>query len=83
MESLYMFPRRLFWGRWQSKLSKLSQHLFFDLVWELSNAPHIFKLDSTIKEMTNMWLIVTLWKFNLLHFNCLLLGTILLSLSVT
>jgi hypothetical protein len=27
----------LFWKRWQPKLSKLSQHFFFDLVWELSD----------------------------------------------
>jgi hypothetical protein len=34
--SLYAFPRRLFWRRRQPKLSKLSQHFFFDLVRELS-----------------------------------------------
>jgi hypothetical protein len=39
MESLYMFPRRLFWRIWQPKLSKLSQHFFHDLVWELSDTP--------------------------------------------
>jgi hypothetical protein len=27
--SLYLFPRRLFWKRWQTKLSMLSQHLLF------------------------------------------------------
>jgi hypothetical protein len=37
MGSLYTFPRRLFWKRWQTKLSKLSQLFFFDLVWELSD----------------------------------------------
>jgi hypothetical protein len=35
MGSLYMFPRGLFWRRWQPKLSKLSQNFFFDLVREL------------------------------------------------
>jgi hypothetical protein len=35
MGSLYTFPMRLFWRRWQPKLSKLSQHFFFDLVREL------------------------------------------------
>jgi hypothetical protein len=35
MRSLYTFPRRLFWRRWQQKLSKLWQHFFFDLVREL------------------------------------------------
>jgi hypothetical protein len=40
MGSLYMFPRRLFWSNWQPKLSKLSQHFFFGLVWEFSNTPH-------------------------------------------
>jgi hypothetical protein len=35
------------------KLSKLRQHFFFDLLWELSNTPHItyvveFHLDSEI-----------------------------------
>jgi hypothetical protein len=39
--SLYTFPRRLFWRRWQPTLSKLSQHFFFDLVRELSDTPHI------------------------------------------
>jgi hypothetical protein len=29
MGSLYAFPRRLFWRRWQPKLSMLSQHFFF------------------------------------------------------
>jgi hypothetical protein len=28
MGLLCMFPRRLFWKRWQPKLSKLSQHSF-------------------------------------------------------
>jgi hypothetical protein len=40
MGSLYtfpMFPRRLFWRKWQPKLSKLSQHFVFDLVRELSD----------------------------------------------
>jgi hypothetical protein len=36
-----MFPRRLFWRGWQPELSKLCQPFFFDLVWELSNTPHI------------------------------------------
>jgi hypothetical protein len=35
---LYKFPRRLFRRRWQPKVSKLSQHFFFDLVWELSDS---------------------------------------------
>jgi hypothetical protein len=38
MGSLYTFPRRLFWRRWQPKLSKSSQHFFFDLVWELTDS---------------------------------------------
>jgi hypothetical protein len=42
MGSLYTFPRWLLWRRWQPKLSKLSQHVFFDLVWKLSNIPHIY-----------------------------------------
>jgi hypothetical protein len=33
---LYTFRRRTFWRRWPPKLSKLSQHFFFDLVRELS-----------------------------------------------
>jgi hypothetical protein len=37
MGSLYTFSRRPFWSRWQPKLSKLSQHFFFDLVRELSD----------------------------------------------
>jgi hypothetical protein len=37
MGSLYMFPRRLFWRRWQPKLSYAS--VFFDLVRELLSAP--------------------------------------------
>jgi hypothetical protein len=41
MELLYTFPRRLFWRRWQPKLSKLSQHFFSDLVRELSDKPRI------------------------------------------
>jgi hypothetical protein len=41
MGSLYRFPRRLFWRRWQPKLSKLSQHFFLDLVLELSDSPHM------------------------------------------
>jgi hypothetical protein len=41
MGSLYTVPRKLFWRRWQPKLSKLSQHFFFDLVRELSyHTPH-------------------------------------------
>jgi hypothetical protein len=40
MGSLYTFPRRLLWRRWQPKLSKLSQHFFFDLARELSDTPH-------------------------------------------
>jgi hypothetical protein len=39
MGLLYMFPRRLFWRKWQPKLSKLSQHFFFDLGRELSDTP--------------------------------------------
>jgi hypothetical protein len=42
MELLNVFPRRLFWRRWQTKLSKLSQHFFFNLVWELSDTPLFF-----------------------------------------
>jgi hypothetical protein len=41
MGSLYTFPRRLFWRRWQSKLCKLSQHFFFDSVRELSDSSGI------------------------------------------
>jgi hypothetical protein len=41
MRSLYMFPRRLFWRRWQPTFSKLSQHFFFYLVRELSDTPRI------------------------------------------
>jgi hypothetical protein len=36
---LYTFPRSLFWRRLQPKLRKLSQHLFFDQVRELSDTP--------------------------------------------
>jgi hypothetical protein len=39
---LYMFPRRLYWRRWQPKLSKLSQHFFLDLVRELSDSISYF-----------------------------------------
>jgi hypothetical protein len=39
MGSLYTFPRRLFWRRLQPKMSKLSQHFFFDLIRELSDTP--------------------------------------------
>jgi hypothetical protein len=38
MGSLYTFPRILLWRR-QPKLSKLSQHFFIYLVWEISNTP--------------------------------------------
>jgi hypothetical protein len=38
MELLYTFPRRQLWRIWQPKLSKLSQHFFFDLVCELSDS---------------------------------------------
>jgi hypothetical protein len=38
MGSVHKFPRKLFWRRWQPKLSKLSKHFFFDLVWELSDS---------------------------------------------
>jgi hypothetical protein len=38
MRSLCVFPRRLFWRRWQPKLSKLNQHFFLDLAQELSNS---------------------------------------------
>jgi hypothetical protein len=41
MGLLYTFPRRLFWWRWQPKLSKLSKHFFFDPVRVLSDTPHI------------------------------------------
>jgi hypothetical protein len=41
MGSLYIFPRRLFWKRWQTKLNKLSHHFFFYLARELSYTPHI------------------------------------------
>jgi hypothetical protein len=40
--SLYTFPRRLFWRRWQPKLNKLSQYFFFDQVNELSDTPHMY-----------------------------------------
>jgi hypothetical protein len=40
MGSLSTFRRRLLWRRWQPKLSKLSQHFYFNLVRELSNIPH-------------------------------------------
>jgi hypothetical protein len=36
MGSLYTFPRSLFQRRWPPKLSKLSQHFFFDLVDHIS-----------------------------------------------
>jgi hypothetical protein len=52
MGSLYMFPRRLFWKRWQTKLSKLSQHFFFALVQELSDTPGIvFPRSNTYTEL--------------------------------
>jgi hypothetical protein len=51
MGSLYTFPMRLFWRRWQPKLSKLSRHFFFDLVRELSDKPHI--LDPALYSMEN------------------------------
>jgi hypothetical protein len=38
MGSLYTFQRRLFWRRWQPKLSNLGQHFSFDLVQELYNS---------------------------------------------
>jgi hypothetical protein len=38
MGLLYISPRRLFWRRWQPKLSKLRQHFFFDLVRELPDS---------------------------------------------
>jgi hypothetical protein len=46
MGSLYTFPRRLFWRRWQPKWSKLSQHFFFDLVRELSGLSRVILLCS-------------------------------------
>jgi hypothetical protein len=45
MGSLYTFPRRLFWRRWQPKLSKLSQNFLFDLVQELSDTPRMAQGD--------------------------------------
>jgi hypothetical protein len=42
MGSLYTFPRRLLWRRWEPKLSKLSQHFFFDLVRKLSDTPRMY-----------------------------------------
>jgi hypothetical protein len=39
MGSPCTFPRRLFWRRWQPKLSKLSQNFFCDLARELSDTP--------------------------------------------
>jgi hypothetical protein len=47
MGSLCTFQMRL----WQPKLSKLSQHFFFDLVQELSDTPRIRwnAVNSTIK----------------------------------
>jgi hypothetical protein len=47
MGSLYTFPRKLFWRRWQPKLNKLSQHVFFDLVQELSDTPHFLHLGTS------------------------------------
>jgi hypothetical protein len=41
---LYTFRRRLFWRRWHPKLCKLSQHFFFDLVWEFSDTLHTLVL---------------------------------------
>jgi hypothetical protein len=41
MGSLYTFPRRIFWRRWQPKLSKLSQRFFFNVVQELPDTPHV------------------------------------------
>jgi hypothetical protein len=38
MGSLYTFPRRLFWRRWEPKLSTLSLHVFFYLVRELPDS---------------------------------------------
>jgi hypothetical protein len=38
IESLYTFAGRQFWRRQKPKLSKLSQHFFFDLVRELSDS---------------------------------------------
>jgi hypothetical protein len=43
-ESLCTFSRRPFWKRWQTKLSKLSQHLFFILVRELAQGNPYTKL---------------------------------------
>jgi hypothetical protein len=44
MGSLYTFSRRLFWRRWQPKLSKSSQYFFFYLAREFSDRTHIFYL---------------------------------------
>jgi hypothetical protein len=40
-EGISVYVPRLFWKGWQTKLSKLSQHFFVDLIREHSNAPHI------------------------------------------
>jgi hypothetical protein len=50
MGSPYTFPRRLFWRRWQPKLTKLSQYFFCDLVRELSGTPHILTSTYVHKE---------------------------------
>jgi hypothetical protein len=49
MELLYMFSRRLFWRNWQLKLSKLSQHFFFDLVRGLPDSTSYVTLHTTLK----------------------------------
>jgi hypothetical protein len=41
MGSLYMFPWRLFWRRWQPKLSKWCQYFYFDLVREVPDTPRL------------------------------------------
>jgi hypothetical protein len=55
MRSLHTFPRRLFSRRWQPKLSKLSQHFFFDSAQELSDNStsyiHRWKMGKYILEL--------------------------------
>jgi hypothetical protein len=59
--SLCTLPRRLFWRRWQPKLSKINKHFFFHLVWEFSSCmcvysvcfPHFSQLATAA--MWNTW----------------------------
>jgi hypothetical protein len=63
--SLYTLPRRLFWRRWQPKLSKLSQNLFFDFVWELSDRPsytYLVTQSNLIFMPKHLWFMNLLWK---------------------